>query len=454
MNSIELRNKHPTFEYHKFTTARQGNSLDVLFHFLINPGIEFFPRITIPIVESVDDDVIATFAFHLGLIESVSYWKSTCSPNMIVNAGNLNDDQVRWWHDLFINGLGEFFYKNDVDFTVPNFLDIQPNTKAPKYDSPKSAKADGDLILVGGGKDSVVTLDMLSTLSKRKNVMMLNPTVAAEKSSQIARFRDPIIINRTIDKRLLQLNEQGYLNGHTPFSAYLSFLGVFTGMLHGYENVIVSNEAGAGEGNVNFLGMNVNHQYSKSYEYEKLFREYNRRYLSGDIVYFSFLRPLYELQIAALFAKSEKYDNVFCSCNVSRNQNWCGDCPKCAFVYLALTPFMDRERRQKIFGATDFFENPAIQKHIIDLVGLGEHKPFDCVGTEDESRLAVIMALQQYQLQVTTPPQILQDLASRLNLVKDSDRALFLKKIQTDWNESHFLPKEYEQLLKERLLQL
>lgn len=454
MNTNELRGKHHTFEYHNFKASRQHNNLDVSFHFSITPDIEFFPRVTIPIVESVDEDLIATFAFHLGLIESVSYWKSTCSPNMIVSAGNLNDDQVRWWHNLFINGLGEFFYKNDIDFTAPNFLDIQPNTKAPKYEPPKSAKADGDLILVGGGKDSVVTLDMLSGLNSRKNVMMLNPTIAATKIAKIAGFREPIVINRLIDQRLLQLNEQGYLNGHTPFSAYLSFLGVFTGLLQGYENVIVSNEAGAGEGNVNFLGMSINHQYSKSYEYEKLLREYAQKYLSRDVVYFSFLRPLYELQIAALFAKTEKYDSAFCSCNVSRNQYWCGECPKCAFVYLALTPFMDKERREKIFGATDFFENQAIQKHLVDLVGLGEHKPFDCVGTEEESCLAVIIALQQYHLQGIVPPQFLQNLASQLNLVKDSDKAFFLNKIQTDWDENHFLPKEYEQLLKERLMKL
>ena len=60
--------------------------------------------------------------FHLGLIESFSYWKATASPVIEVLAGESHaTDQIRWWEDLLINGMGEFFYRNDIDFTARRF---------------------------------------------------------------------------------------------------------------------------------------------------------------------------------------------------------------------------------------------------------------------------------------------------------------------------------------------
>ena len=229
---------------------------------------------------------------------------------------------------------------------------------------------------------------------------------------------------------------------------------MFVGALYGFEHVITANEVSAGEGSVVFHGIDVNHQYSKSARYERLFRAYSACYLSTDISYFSFLRPLSELQIAALFAQTDKYDKKFCSCNSSRNEFFCGECPKCAFVYLSLTPFIDQERTHAIFGELDYFEKPKIQKHIIDLVGLGEHKPFDCVGTEEESKRAVALAIYQYEQRGQDVPDFLRRIQDTLNLTGEYTTDQIKNKIRTDWNEHHFLPKEYQRILKKQLEEL
>lgn len=454
MNLKELRATHQTFEYHSFETKKSDNSLEIAFNFRISPDIEFNPRVSIPLVENTSEEDTANFVFHLGMIEAISYWKSTCSPEIVVGAGNLTVEQVRWWHDLYTHGLGEFYYQNGIDFSAEDFVNINSKPDAPHHPLPRSRETDGDLILVGGGKDSVVSLEMLRSLEKRSNVLLLNPTVAATETSRIAGYPDPITIKREIDRKLIELNNQGYLNGHTPFSAYLSFLSVFTGFLHGYENVIASNESSAGEGNILFHGIEVNHQYSKSLRYEKLFDEYRRKHLTGDVKYFSFLRPLYELQIASLFTQTEKYDQAFCSCNVSRNAYWCGECPKCAFVYLSLSPFMDTVRRQSVFGEDDFFEKPEIQKHVVDLVGLGEHKPFECVGTEDESRLALLLAVEGYKSRNQAIPLFIEKILSQLNLSEAENIDKLKRKIKTDWDDDHLLPKEYKNLLLQKMSQL
>lgn len=420
-----LRAIHREFIYESFSYNLDGEILKIKFHFKIQPDIEFSPTLEIP-VEQNEIVNIDNFVFHLGLIEMLSYWKATCSPKIIIKAGKLTDVQVLWWKDLFINGLGEFYYQNNIDFTATDFLEI--NSSGQQFALKDHDNPEGNLVLIGGGKDSAVTAELL----QRKNALLLNPTKAALEVCQIAGFKKNITVKRTIDPRLLQLNEQGYLNGHTPFSAYLSFLSLLVARVYGFESIVVSNETSAQEPNLEYRGLQVNHQYSKSYDYEKRFREYIKQFLSKKINYFSFLRPLNELQIAALFIQTEKYDSAFNSCNVGRGNYWCGSCPKCAFIYLLLSGLIDKPRLKKIFGEKDFFENEKIKGYIRDLTGEGKHKPLDCVGTEEESQMA-------------------------LKLIKGTDRREkeeIYKRIKSDWSDEHFLPKEYRKILKEKMRDL
>jgi len=451
MSVERLREKHPTFTYKSFRIVRTDKNLTVDFNFVLEPGINFCPTVSIPCLEKSEKAEIENLAFHLGLVELISYWKATCSPNIVVEAGQLNNQQIRWWHDLFIHGLGEFFFKNQIDFTKPEFLSINSTGKAPTYKrNERGVLPAGDLVMIGGGKDSIVTLETLKGNAVRKNVFMLNPTTAALNVTKEAGFSNPLIIRRELDPKLLELNKQGYLNGHTPFSAYLAFLGIFVGTLHDYQNIIASNEQSAGEGNILFHGLEANHQYSKSLRFEKMFRDYCAKYLSSDVQYFSFLRPLYELQIAKLFKSHSDQYSSFCSCNANRGESWCGACAKCAFVYLSLFPFLETEKIEKIFGK-DFFTAPVIQKHIIDLVGLGEHKPFDCVGTVEESKIAVGLVIKKYQRENQPIPEFFAYLSDRLGLLEEQIYNLFEQRLRKDWNEEHFLPDKYAKLLKDKL---
>jgi hypothetical protein len=454
MTIHETRQHHDTFSYRGFDIQSTHDLLEITFSFHVSPHLEFTPKVTLPLMGSIDHKEIENLAFHLGLIEAISYWKATCSPNFVVEAGYLDPQQILWWHDLFIHGLGEFYFQNQIDFRDTDFLTITSPKSISKYIPVSNNNSHGDLILVGGGKDSITTLEMVKKTNNRIGVLLLNPTKAALDTTILAEKSHPLIVTRTIDNRLLELNQKGYLNGHTPFSAYLSFLGTFMGILHGYEHIITSNELSAGEGNTDYLGMEVNHQYSKSYRYEKMFRQYSNDYLTTSVSYFSVLRPLSELQIAALFSKVTKYDKAFSSCNISRNKYWCGECAKCAFVYLVLNPFLDPERTRYIFGDTDFFQNPKIQQHVIDLVGLGKHKPFECVGTEAESRQAVALIIYKYRRFGLKLPSLLTEIDQRLHLTQNASEHDLLHNISHDWSKEHFLPDMYKKLLQSELNRL
>jgi len=448
----ELRRKHPKFIYQSFETKEESNQLSIRFHFLLEPDINFSPEISLPLKQSLNQKGIENFAFHLGLVETISYWKAACSPEILISAGRLTNQQISWWHDLFIHGLGEFFYDNKIDFTSPHFLQISSNqNKEFNFPLKNSSSSAGDLILVGGGKDSPVALELLKNLPSRKGCLVLNPTRASLENIQIAHYPAPLVVKRKIDPKLIKLNQLGYLNGHTPFSAYLAFLGVFVGVLHRYKNIVVANDRSADEENVIFRHLKVNHQYSKGFRFERLFQDYCQRYLTAKVQYFSFLRPLYEIQISQLFASYPQYHLSFRSCNLGQKENsWCGHCPKCAFVYLSLFPFLPFEKMMAIFGE-DYYRKAEIKPFVYDLVGLGKRKPFECVGTKKESILAVALALRQYRTAGRQIPPLLLSLEKKLKLGDLNLVCLLEDEIQKGWNDKHFLPPKYSKLLKKSL---
>ncbi|MCL6096205.1 MAG: hypothetical protein M1444_00765 [Patescibacteria group bacterium] len=447
----ELRQRHPRFVYESYDLNRHNGNLNVQFHFTLEPGIEFNPKVAIPIAEGFDKEKVENFAFHLGLIEAMSYWKAACPPELFVKAGRLTDQQVSWWHSLFIHGLGELYYKNGIDFTPQDFLSITSSSDKGTLPSQPLKSASGDLILVGGGKDSAVTLELLKQSERRKKALIVTPIPSAIGNARVAGYEDPIVVERIIDPKLLELNKKGYINGHTPFSAYLAFLGVFVGALNDLEHVIPSNERGATEGNTIYRGMEINHQYSKSMHFELLFRDYLAKYLSGDMQYFSFLRPLYDLQISNLFSKYPDHYSTFRSCNVGQKENsWCGECAKCAFVYLSLSPFIPSSEMVKIFGE-DYFRKERIGKFITDLVGLGENKPFECVGTAEESKLAVALSIEKYRRERLKIPPLLISLTQKLGISEETTISALKERLSREWGQENFLPPEYVALLKSAL---
>ncbi|MCH8986849.1 hypothetical protein IIA94_01630 [Patescibacteria group bacterium] len=403
-----LRNKYPHFFYQGYSYTFKGKDLHISFAFSVPPDIYFQPSLVIKNVpqKSVDENLV----FQLGMIELFSYWKATCSPEIIVNAEALDAAQIAWWKDLLKKGMGEFFYVNRINFTALDFVDIIAPLSSPSKAQNLKLK-NKILVPLGGGKDSIVSLELLNN----STAFVLNPNKAQKQILKIAKRKNPIIVERTIDSKLLQLNEKGYLNGHTPFSAYLAFLCTLCASLFDYKYITLSNERSSNEGNIKYLGQEINHQYSKSFEFEKKFRDYSKKYLIKDVEYFSFLRPLYEIQISKLFSKYPQYFRAFISCNKGKGK-WCRKCAKCLFVYAALSSFVDAK---KIFKKNLLQEKSLtpIQKQ---LIGESKFKPFECVGTIEESKAVF-------------------------------SQGLALKKILNTWNTQHFLSRDFEKILKERV---
>jgi len=372
--------------------------LEIEFLFNLSDEIHFNPSLFIPrkswfLPDKEILEFLPNIIFNIGMIEMVSYWKAACSPVIRIQPGYLEPEQADWWTKCYFHGLGEFFFLNSIITSRLDFISFE-SISGKKFDVQEIPGIHGIIVPVGGGKDSAVSIELLGSMPGMIP-MILNPRGASLETIYVNGFKDEdyIEIRRTLDPKLLELNDKGFLNGHTPFSALLAFITILAAILSGKKSIALSNETSANETTIE--NTNINHQYSKTLEFETDFREYIKRFVTPDIDYFSFLRPLNELQIAHLFAGFPKYHNVFKSCNAgSKDNTWCGKCAKCLFTYIILSPFISREKMNEIFDK-DLLDNIDIRPLLDQLTGVTAEKPFDCVGTLQEVNLALCETIRQ-----------------------------------------------------------
>lgn len=344
-------------------------------------------------------DDLDTLIWQIGIIEAINYWKLAC-PAQIELSGQLSAEQQAFWQKLYYQGLGEFIYLNQLhlpevagtELTVDNLVQFVATAEQvyPKL----TVEGAGTLIPVGGGKDSVVTLEVLRDGRTNNLPLVMSAPQAAYDCIKVAGYDNYLEIKRQLDPQIVELNQAGFLNGHVPFSAILAFISLLAAAVTGKRYVALSNENSANEPSV--PGTEFNHQYSKSWQFEADFQRYVSQFVVEGIDYFSLLRPLEELQIAELFSHYPAYHSVFRSCNVGKKTNsWCGHCPKCLFVFVMLAAFVDYDQVVAIFGK-DLLADETLLLTWRQLLGLAETKPFECVGTISEVRRVARLIINRY----------------------------------------------------------
>ncbi len=441
MKFIELREKYPKFIYESYEIEENDLEYKLTYHFNIPNLTSFSPTIKIAktqIQEDIDRNLLEYLVFHIGLIELVSYFKCTCSKEVEIKAGYLDEEQIKWFKKLYYYGLGEFMYVNHIDCSFDDLMHITC-TSNHTYHFENTDTYTGNLIAVGGGKDSAVSLNLLEGMNNL--CFMINPKQPGIDCIKASGYNTYLKIDRKIDPNLLELNKQGFLNGHTPFSSLVAFISFLCAYLTGRKYIILSNEASANEPTV--IGTKINHQYSKTYEFENDFNNYTKKYFKTDIKYFSLLRCLTEFQIGMLFSQYKKYHQIFKSCNVGSKSNpwiWCCNCPKCLFVYIILSPFLSKEELLDIFKE-DLYQKEELLDTFIELLGYSDTKPFECVGTYSEVRYAVSLVISKTK--------------DKLPFLLDYYKKHFPLELATDfkaqYNNENNIPEDFAFVLKKEL---
>ena len=368
---------------------------------LIGAGrtLRFTETVTFPAPPGTPDTTdVETFRRVLALLyiaAGTSYYKVAAPPEVDLGGLPLAASALPWATALYRHGLAEFAYRNRLD----HVLGLTPTGAATR---PDAAVLDGGdrppLVTVGGGKDSIVSVEALRGFAPVLFAVNPNPIIT---SVLAVSDRPALSARRVIDRQLFELNRNGAYNGHIPVTAINSLIAVATAALHGLGPVVMSNESSASAPNLEWHGHHVNHQWSKGFDAERLLRDALFGQAGLPDAYFSLLRPLSEVHIARMFSHHTGYDDTMTSCNQAFKLNdptarWCADCPKCRFVFLALAPFVDRARLVHIFGSDMFLDTTQLPGYR-EILGLTAHKPFECVGETDESLVALRLIVERGQ---------------------------------------------------------
>ena len=327
----------------------------------------------------------------LHLIAGVSYYKAAVPPEIRIDEYAIDADTAALLESVYLNGLGEFAYRNGLD--LHGRIRFPADAIHAVTDAPALGLRGHALVAIGGGKDSLVSIEALRGADIAQTVTWIGGSQLIRACAE--RTGLPTLnLGRQLAPELFEYNRQGAWNGHIPVTAVNSAILVFAAILTGADQVVFSNERSASYGSTIEGSGEVNHQWSKGWQFEHDFAALLRAEVAADLNYYSLLRPWSELAIARQFARIDGYDRHFSSCNRNFHllgerpaERWCGVCPKCHFVFLALAPFMPKPRLVSIFGR-NLLDEPQLAAGFDALIEYRDHKPFECVGEAIESRAA------------------------------------------------------------------
>ncbi len=399
MNTINSPRSSRAF---RFVRATYADGLAELVY-AFDDGDELIERIRFPDAPVVPADRVVALAAALQLLHlvaGVSYYKAGVPPQIEVDSGPLDDATADLLDALYLHGLAEFAYRNELDLrgriafprggAAPAFatLGLPPRTLVP----------------IGGGKDSLVAIEAIKAIDADATAVWVgqSPLIAAcaERTGL-----PTLNISRELAPELFEFNRQGAWNGHIPVTAVNSAILALAAVLYGFDSIGFANERSASAATLEYQGQQVNHQWSKGYAFEQMLGDWLHTHVATDLTYCSLLRPFSELAITRAFAKLTAYFDVFSSCN--RNfrlrgpkpaDRWCGQCPKCHFVFLALAPFVPKPRLLQIFGR-NLLDDEQQASGFDALLEYHDHKPFECVGEGAEARAAMVALSQRAEWQ-------------------------------------------------------
>ena len=372
--------------------------------YAFDDGAELIEKIYFPDAPALSPERAEAFARALKLlhlIAGVSYYKAGVPPTIEVTDGPLDDATADVLDALYLHGLAEFAYRNG--------LDLRERIAFPRGGSALPAATSlglpqRTLVPIGGGKDSLVAVEALKAIGGDATAVWVgnSPLIAACAE----RTGLPMLnIQRELAPGLFELNRLGAWNGHIPVTAVNSAILAVAAVLYGYDSIAFANERSASVATLEYDGLQVNHQWSKGYAFEQLLGDWLHTHVAADLDYCSLLRPYSELAITRAFAKLTPYFDTFSSCN--RNfkllgpkpaDRWCGHCPKCHFVFLALAPFLSKPRLLGIFGR-NLLDDETQAAGFDALMEYQDHKPFECVGEGAEARAAMFALSQRPEWQ-------------------------------------------------------
>lgn len=359
--------------------------------------------------KDINFEILENILFHLHLALGISYYKLYPTQKLIIKSGNIDEFWIKFWEKFYKKWLGEFLFRNDINPEKLFQFQVKSDNKIERIDFTSSNRA---LIPIWGGKDSIVTLELFKKSYVDFDTFIFGKIDKIKQKSIEMTGKKNFLVTRKLSQRLFELNETWeYFNGHVPITGIIAFTMEVVAYIFDYKYLILSNELSANFGNTEWKWIEVNHQWSKSLEFEKDFWVYIEKYISSDVKYFSFLRWMYEIKIAKIFSQIWKlYFENFSSCNnnfkIQKFSNhdglWCNNCSKCAFVFSMLYSFLEKKEMSNIFWE-NLYLGSKLEWIFKELLWISGIKPFECVWTNEEVVYAMLLAYNKIEDKTTLP---------------------------------------------------
>ena len=389
--TIETERSCVSFTYHiEFFNGKVKTYTDQLFLEDVSPDQW----------ETVPNSILEPTLQALLLVIGINYWSVFPTSDIRIEHFSLTREQAEFWNTLYLHGLGEYFFDMKMDFRglIAFPYDDAASTPNP---SPLSTTTSRALLLNGAGKDSVLSAELLKAAGTEFDFFAFRPTLAHERITKLVGAKT-IRAYRRRDQRIKTIGSVFGISTAYPSVSTFTFIAVLLAELLGYDSIIFSNERSADIGNIDYLGLEVNHQWCKSSHAEKLTNDYIQKYITPSISTYSLLREFSELEIVRRFVQYPQYLDYVTSCNCYfgfsrfeqrflRTPYWCRECPKCVFLFACFAAFLSKKEVVRIFGA-DLYKRKRLSKLIKRILGIEGFKPLDCVGEPEEMILAMHLA--------------------------------------------------------------
>ncbi len=413
-------------------------------------------KLTFPLpLLDTPEQLRALRALHLAL--GVSYYKTFLAPT-ITHPYAMDADEAAFWNAVWHGGLGEFLYVNQLP--AERLAAFGPQDGQRFEGTSTDGASTGALLGIGGGKDSVVAGELLKALDVPLTgfVMATGEQLGQTQAVAKAMSIDLLAVERTIDKQVLELQEQpSAYKGHIPISLVFALVGTALAIARGERYVVVANEASASIPRVTWHDKAVNHQWSKSFGAEQQIQQFLQRSVASGVTYFSAVRQLSSVGVAKVFANYAQYFEVFTSDNfVFRidpskrpSGRWGLESPKSLSSYVLLAPWLSDGEVKRIFGI-EFLNEPSLETLFLEMTGAEGEPPLDCVGTPDELTLSINLLARAGRYADTR----LMQLAVERGIVREDDwqqQLANLLRLQPDEALPAELRERIQTYLQERL---
>lgn len=317
----------------------------------------------------------------------------------------LTPELAELWRTILFNVWGQWRWEhNDPHYTGP---ELPPATAGGESPIERSVDPEAALVFCGGGKDSLVAMDLLERAGIDYSAFVYSSSIYGRADEQHRLIGDLLhkstpqrvhrqwIYDDFLDTPVLELGEgrvHSLTAAETPSSVFASLPVVLT---DGFQHVVLAHERSANRGNLVWdrTGEEINHQWGKSLAAERLLNTYIRRNLVEDFSYFSVLQPVYDALIFSLLRSRLDAVPFTHSCNVRKP--WCRRCSKCAYVWINYKAWLPWSVVDPMFDDENLLDVPENQLNFEQMLGLHDHTPFECIGQISETRLAFALAQGQ-----------------------------------------------------------